>query len=382
MAAPRAGGPRVRIQDVVVDYTGVGGSSCSRGWHVLRNQWRDFVNRRGDIPNRVLSDMAPPAPIQRPLSLNLSKYGFDRMLDKIMAHYTSESPRTKAKAAVWQNASQSNNELRALLGDPWLTRRDDYSQRSTPPPMVDDPAMAFFPTDWSNCLTDETLAELIVDAYSNAFCDAFLDSAVSLVEVSSKWNAVQSESLMSLGQSMSEPSLQKPTANRRLRNTAHTDKALLQMGLVHESTSTDGFTMSGLSNDSWEAWNSQDYHKCKKLDPFVKRIEKATEMQRPQRQLNRQGPPADQRKYVWPMSTTNFPRQWESTPYRRTMVTEFKDDEELPPDKWLLRIGKDGKTTFPYSLVSHRAFLESQRDPVLKEKARKIAPLRFSSGTL
>jgi len=290
---------------------------------------------------------------------------------------------------VWSTASQSVLELKALLGDPWLHRRLDVDERVATPPLVIDPAMAFFPTNWSNCLSEDTLAELIIDAYSSAFCDAFLDGAISLVEVSYKWNAVQGESqgYASLQHSMSEPSLQQPKANRRLRNTSHTDKALLQMGLSEQdSTLPEGFTMNGLSKDSWDAWNSRHFHKCKPLDPFVKRIEKATESQRPQRRsVHRPEQPqrhVDQRKYVWPISATHFPRAWDraSVPRARTMtMSDFEDDEDVPPDKWLLRIGKDGKTTFPYSLVSHRAFLESQPDPLLKEKARKIAPLRLSN---
>jgi len=39
-------------------------------------------------------------------------------------------------------------------------------------------------------------------------------------------------------------------------------------------------------------------------------------------------------------------------------------------------IGKDGKTTFPYSLASHRAFLDALPDPALRAKARKLAPVR------
>lgn len=297
-------------------------------------------------------------------------------------------------SAVWTNASQSNYELRALLGDPWLHRRDDEIERSPAFPVIVDPAMAFFPTDWANCLSEDTLADLVIDAYSSAFCDAFLDGAVSLVEVSNKWNAVQSSStrsFASMQQSMSEPSLQEPKANRRLRNTSHTDKALLQMGLLEQdSNASEGFTMNGLSKDSWDAWNSRNFHKCKPLDPFVKRIEKATEAQRPQRrsvpvdQRARPEQRVDHRKYVWPMTATNFPEHWDRASYRpRTMTAKFdeNDDERPGPDKWLLAVGRDGKTTFPYSLVSHRAFLESQTDPVLKEKARKIAPLRFTEGS-
>jgi hypothetical protein len=314
---------------------------------------------------------------------NLCKDSFDRNLDRIMAHYTSESPRSLAQLAIWQNASQSNNELRVLLKDPWVNRRDDGEQ--TQPPAARDPAMAFFPVEWSNCLTEETIAELIVDAYSGAFCDAFLDGAIALVEVANKMNLAQDASLVKLQQSISEPSLQRPGANRRLRNTAHTDKGLLSLGLSdQEGAASAGFTMNGLTKDPWDAWNSRNFHKCKALDPFMKRIERATEIQRPQRRIvKRVESSPDLRKFVLPMSATHFPEAWnrapEPEPAARRSVSRGPSSEVDSPERWLLKVGNDGKTTFPYSLVSHRAFLDSRTDPIIKAKAHKIAPLRLTT---
>lgn len=327
--------------------------------------------------------------IQRPGSLNLSKDQFDRMYDRIVSHYGSDSPRTLAKAKVWQKAYHASNELRASLGDPWLQRRDASWELKPVPTAGEDPSMVFFPRDWSNTLSEETLAELVIDAYSSAFCDAFLDGAISLVEVSNKWNSLQQSSGMQ--HSMSEPALQKPKENQRLRNTSPSHKALLEMGLVEqESTARDGFPMSGMTNDTWDAWNNRNYHKCKPLDPFVKRIAKATEAQRPQRIIaqreilekpKKEPPVVDHRKFQFPMSRTNFPEAWERERYRQRQSPKASEvvDEDGAPPKWLIRVGKDGKTRFPYSLVSHRAFLEGQSDPILKAKAKKIAPLRLST---
>lgn len=347
--------------------------------------------KRGDIPNRVVSDLATKPPAQRPTSLNLSKDAFDRMLDNIMAHMQSDSPRTLAKLSIWQKASQANSEFRTLLK---LDDRQDDEEESNTAPAGRDPSFDFFPPEWSSCLSEEMLAELIVDAFISGFSDAFIDAGVSLVEVSSKWTAAQSASGRDFGasmssssfgglqQSQSEPSLQQPKTIRKLRNTMHTDKALLRMGLSEqETTSTEGFTMNGLTKDSWEAWNARNYHKCKPLDPFMTRIENATRMQRPHRQLvKRVERDSDQRKYLWPMAKTNFPEAWNKATYKPRSrhidyEEEYEDDE--PPPGWLLRL-KGGKTTFPYSLVSHRAFLDSLPDPVLKEKARKLAPLRLT----
>jgi hypothetical protein len=308
------------------------------------------------------------------------------MYDKIMSHYGSESPRSMAKAKVWQNAYQSSNDLRQLLGDPWLNQRNASWERSVmPDPEAQDPALAFFPPDWSNVLSEETLAELVIDAYSSSFVDAFLDGAITLVEVSNQWNAGQSSTLH---QSASEPSLQKPREKGRFQNGSPSPKALLGMGSVEqEPTGAEGFIMNGLTGDNWEAWNSRSFHKCKPLDPFLKRIEKATESQRPQRcTAERQRPnvkqstsEVDLRKYAFPMTKTNFPEAYERTSrFQRKPVREAPKSENAPAD-WLIKVGEDGKTRFPYSLVSHRAFLESQKDPHLKEKAERLAPLRLSS---
>jgi hypothetical protein len=299
----------------------------------------------------------------------MSKDGFDRMVDKITSDMAgSTSPRSVRNLTVWQNAAQSNLELRALLKDPWLHIRDDGETRIVTPKASMDPCMSFFPHEWSNCLSEDTMAELILDAYTSAFCDAFLDGAISLVEVSTKWHASQSGRL---GKSMSDSTLQQPQANRRLRNSSHTDKALLNIGLAEgDPVASEGFTMHGLSKDNWEAWNARSFHKSKNLDPFVKRIQNATEAQRPQRRIVKL---AEQRQEPWNQRSSSKPRL-----SRAGTVVDFDRGEE-PRGDWLMAVGTDGKTRFPYSLVSHRAFLESQKDPILKEKARKLAPLKLST---
>jgi len=379
------GGHRVRIQDA-----GAGGGSCSRGWHILRSQWREFCSKRGDVPTSVCMDLeAPTVWAKRPAGPDHSKDSFDRDVDLITSHYTSDSPRSKAGLAIWQRAADSNNDLRVLLADPWSYVRRDDEDRS-PASQATEPAAAFFPQEWSNCLTEDTLADLIVDAFCGEFCDAFLDGAISLVEVANKMNTTQSVSnrsmsMTELEQSMSATSLSRPSANRRLRNTSHTDKALLSMTQDEDwCAPSGGFTMSGLTKDPWDAWNSTNIHKCKPLDPFVKRIARATEIQRPQRRMVKpSGSSPDLRRFVVPMAATHFPEAWDRKPKpiakrRQSMQMEPVESTADAEEKWLLKVDKSGKTTFPYSLVSHRAFLNSQSDPILKEKALKLAPLRFT----
>jgi hypothetical protein len=413
------GGPRRNLHEITAaaqvqthavrfqDAPGGGGGAHSRGWQIVRSHWREFLMKRGDIPNRVQTGrLAPPPPPQRPTNFIMSNDAFDRMLDKIMMHFTSESPRTLAKINAWQGAAQAHSEVRALLpaecieahraaegnaavaagiwhkGDP---AQDFFHRGSAAVAAARDPSQDFFPPEWFHNLSENTVAELVVDAYTSAFAEAFLDSAISLVEVSSKFNASTATSVTGLRQSTSEPTLAEPQVNRRLRS----EKVLRHLGLDEQGAgSPEGFAMSGLPKDSWEAWNSRDFHKCKPLDPLTKRIEKATEAQRPSRNsrmaqsqfIKRRDRDTDQRKYLWPMSATNFPSSWNtSTKPTQPKVEIAEDDEPREGQEWLLRI-KNGQTMFPYSLVSHRAFIDSQRTPLLKEKARKLAPLRFSSS--
>lgn len=374
------GGPRVRIQDA-----GAGSGGGGRGWQVVRSQWRDFLVKRDEIPSRVYSDLASKPSPQRPTKFNLSKDDVDRMAETIMSHYSTESPRGAARINTWQKASQANSDLRALLRERTpADRRDEDEETPSAAPAVRDPSLDFFPPEWSSCLSEETLADLIVDAYSSAFVDAFIDAGVSLIEVSNKWDLARSTSFSGLQQSMSEPTLQQPKTMRKLRGTIGTDKSLLRMGSSEEAASSTGFPMSGLSSDPWEAWNARTYHKCKPLDPFMTRINNATQSQRPHRRIvKRVESVADQRKYNWPMAATNFPESWNKAPQKQRPPIHDAREEEYdaePPPGWLLRITKGGKTTFPYSLVSHRAFLDSQPDPVLKEKARKLAPLKLTNA--
>jgi hypothetical protein len=324
--------------------------------------------------------LAPPPQPQRPTNFNLSKDGFDRMLDKIMHHFTSESPRTKAKINAWQGAAQLHNEVRALLPPQFRNEGRSEGDASGAP---QDPSLAFFPPEWSQNLSEELVAELLVDAFTSAFADAFLDGAISLVEVSSKFNAASSTGASGIQHSHSEPTLREPQVSRRLRS----DKVLHSMELDAKGKgSKEGFTMAGLPKDPWEAWNAREYHRCKSLDPLTKRIGKATEAQRPSRYSRETSSPfvtqrsgdTDHRKYVWPMAATNFPAAWhESTRGARSQLRDITEND-CPRDGWLIRV-KNDQTYFPYSLVSHRAFHDSQQTPLLKEKARKLAPLRLSS---
>ena len=96
------------------------------------------------------------------------------------------------------------------------------------------------------------------------------------------------------------------------------------------------------------------------------------------------------------MLATNFPAVYEKTaPSKKKPaedasappaavgegeVGEWEEDDEPKGYTWLQRKARDGKTLFPYSLVSHKAFIESQPNPLLKAKVLEIAPMRFTDS--
>eukprot|EP00929_Paragymnodinium_shiwhaense_P019231 TRINITY_DN13187_c0_g2_i1.p1 TRINITY_DN13187_c0_g2~~TRINITY_DN13187_c0_g2_i1.p1 ORF type:complete len:475 (-),score=115.47 TRINITY_DN13187_c0_g2_i1:38-1462(-) len=162
-----------------------------------------------------------------------------------------------------------------------------------------------------------------------------------------------------------------------------------------------GFAMAGLPQDTHEAWLAHSYHASVPGDSLQSRIQQATTQQRPYRRLQRpiQDMSSDQRKYSWPMGRAHHPEAWnEMTKKKPSMRVprahqkgkrgqqveeEAEEEEEAAKEKRnLLFLGPDGKTRFPYSLVLHKAFLESQPTEALKEKAKKVAPLRLSTGHL
>jgi hypothetical protein len=158
--------------------------------------------------------------------------------------------------------------------------------------------------------------------------------------------------------------------------------------------------MKGLPRDSHEAWMAHQYHPSEATDGFRTRIKDTTEAQRPHRRLVRPKPKSDddQRKYSWPMTKTHLPEIWEDTTQKRKARMPraamggagrrgggadagAEDDEDEDKGNGLLGVDtRSGKTTFPYSLVLHKAFLDSQPDEVLKAKAHIAAPLRLSTA--
>lgn len=151
----------------------------------------------------------------------------------------------------------------------------------------------------------------------------------------------------------------------------------------------DGFIMKGLPSDSHQAWTTAgSFHECNHTEAFITRIHKATEIQRPKRTIRKLQPGdpgyvTDQRKYVWPMMKSHLPETWDKVSARRRKLNHRTGVwEEIDESSSMLTIDANGKTAFPYSLVLHKAFLESQPDEALRKKAREIAPMRLSTGAV
>lgn len=396
-----------------------------RGWQILRRHWREFLRARPGIGERVRGDMCElaqaPSSSQRGL---LPREAADRAFDRILARMGDETPRGAKRLKTWQRAKLVHSEARAVLdqarsmggggspaagsgggagsGSPTAAEGGYYGG-------MDHRAEALFPAQWSEILTPDLLAELVVDAFLGSFCDELVDAALGSLERFGKSGAV-------LQNSHSAPSLQGNTATSLSRPRALQPLATMGSSATVPRSLLDGaepglpegfdgpptgFTTAGLARDGREAWATQRFHVSRRLDPLAVRIHEKTEAQRPCRRLVRQpdanplGP-----KYSWPMAATNFPGNWDQATQRRdprdragasAAPTSMSGErsgrrEPLPPqpfkkdENWLLGKDRLGRTTFPYSLALHRAFLEAQPDPVLKEKARKVAPLRLTTG--
>lgn len=295
-----------------------------------------------------------------------------------------------AKMESWRRARKLHYEVRSILGDGWKPPQDPTPLEEQTLAGVGYAASALFPTEWWQALNAELLAKLVVDAFAGAFCDALLDGAATLLETAEGWAPPLPRPLAA---SASEPALPPPA--RPLGAALGALPALASPGggqgggrqRPGGAAAGAGGQGGGAASGS-EAWTTKRYHACQQLDSLKGRIQRNTELQRPRRRITSTGREnkEDLRKYNWPMTATNFPEVWDRTtrppPSKPGSGAGQRHVASQPglERSWLLDIGRDGKTTFPYSLASHRAFLEAQPDPILKEKAMKLAPLRMTGA--
>jgi len=367
----------------------------------------------------------------------LSKDAADRAMEMIISQFSEELPTEAAQMKSWVKARDAHNEMRATLADLGLKHIETPPAEGDPPAPADAEAMSLFPKAWYSLVNEELLADLVVDAFTGAFVDAFVDGAVALAQTQmiERANALEeqktienvqmqataassSTALMGrtapsrFAESASEPDLlPNPRAFRPLSNpframppaepkggpNTHAVDTTMQRSASFSSTTgkrgKEGFPMRGLPHDSHAAWTvTRSFHECKPVEKYTSRIQRATRVQRPQRRLDRPSThdPTDQRKYVWPTTKTHLPDLWEETTRKKRVgvgVGRARAHAILEPaveptaqGNGLIGVDENGKTTFPYSLVLHKAFLDSQQTEDLREKARQAVPFRLTTS--
>jgi len=140
--------------------------------------------------------------------------------------------------------------------------------------------------------------------------------------------------------------------------------------------------------------------------------------QRPRQRLQRRQEAVGDPKFVAPMTASHFPEEWERVTRKRPEVqpsllrersgqvgfgaaadkeqwagskdvralgrarVEKRDGIEETDDMnptWLIKSDALGRSIFPYSLAAHRAFIDSQPEEWLREKAREAAPMQLTT---
>jgi len=225
-----------------------------------------------------------------------------------------------------------------------------------------------------------------VDHLADKLAEALLDSAVVLVEEET-YGAEEEATLSPEAPETLDDRTVRPPRGRMALSASAPDlrPGFAQGGPGHRSVLPQTMPLEMVNGQGLPmSWSTRRYHPCKQLSPLASRIKADADGQRPRR-LVRRVESQDQRKFVLPMTATNFPDKWESmTRPRKATSRPGAAPAPAPTDeaRWLIKVGPDGKTSFPYSLALHKAFLESQSDPLLKEKAIKLAPIRLSKDLL
>mmetsp|Transcript_63512 Transcript_63512/g.163460 ORF Transcript_63512/g.163460 Transcript_63512/m.163460 type:complete len:558 (+) Transcript_63512:125-1798(+) len=364
----------------VLQVSGV--TSNARGWKILREYMSEYMDSRSSVPDKVLKDVvkpvAKPNRIEGTKSLETAAAA-DRAFDQIIAMASGPPENPEAGAKVWTRAKQGYLDLKgALLEIGYKPDKPDKDKEKEAKKAASALADAggglgsgLFPNKWYQTLTEELIAELIVDSFTDSITEALLDSAIALVE-DDLWGPEPPEPV-------NEQSIRPPKMG--LSSSAPDLRGLPKGSPTQRG---EGLTAKGLPM----AWNTRKYHACTHLSPIADRIKADTEAQRPKRQVAaKQDAADDQRKFVWPMTAVNFPGYWDDMTKPKQVAQ--RHGRGPPPggqpvdeegDNFLIRLDRNGQSKFPYSLAMHKAFLESQSDPILKEKAAQLAPLRLTAG--
>jgi len=309
-------------------------------------------------------------------------------------------------------AKQIHTDVRSQLSE--IGWKPETRQESIEMSATEMTAGKLFPAEWFDILNEELLADLIVDSFANTISDAFVDGAILLYDADARSRGQRLASPTAsprtrLAASSSEPSLGRGGARSTVCGTAsrplpqiktpfttmppHGDlqvrgdrgpsggrQRLVAGGRGAPAAAgssivapREGFTQAGLPQNEREAWQRTHYHVCQPLQDYRTRIHQATELQRPKRQVKRTpASSGSQTKYVWPSTQYHFPEAWDKM-------------TEKPTEKWkesapVMTVSEEGKSVIPYSLVLHKAFLDSQ-PASLRGKAESLVPLKLTSSS-
>lgn len=377
-----------------------GGVSKAKGWKILRDYMKEYMDHRSAITDQVLTDVIHPTskPNRIPETAKLdSVAAADRAFDMIIAAEDPLDPRGQENTAVWTKAKQSYMDLTqtflAIGYNPQVQPKKDEKEGQAAGHATAEQrhlGSGLFPNQWWQTLSEELIAELVVDDLADKMAEVLFDSAVAIVEeeiqvAEDGWLQFAAEEEATLLATAPELPDEWSIRPPQLASSASAPALGSKGGSGHRSMLPQtmpaprggkGFNQQGLPT----SWATRRYHPCQQLDPIASRVKADIEAQRPKRQVKKLET-EDQRKFVWPMTASNFPDKWET-------VTKKKATKPGAPlsltgdESFLCRVGSHGKTEFPYSLALHKAFLESQSDPLLKEKAAKLAPIRLSKDLL
>eukprot|EP00928_Gymnodinium_smaydae_P035793 TRINITY_DN25128_c0_g2_i1.p1 TRINITY_DN25128_c0_g2~~TRINITY_DN25128_c0_g2_i1.p1 ORF type:complete len:369 (-),score=56.75 TRINITY_DN25128_c0_g2_i1:81-1187(-) len=340
---------------------------------------------RSVAPAAATAAAAPPAP--RLGLAAFSREAADRALDFLVSRLDQESPRQAAQVKSWLRAQEVHAQVRAGLGELGWSQDPgkDVPQRVATELEVRD----VFPEAWLRELSPELLADVVVDALTGTLSDALVDGAVALTARSLVSDGVEDVDAAGarrpavLSACASEPGLRpsKSSSASRRAGPSPVLKGTWEAGYADPVRSSDGFCTGGLAQECHQAWLAKRFHASPAAHTRpLARLQRRVEAQRPRRRAAQctPDPEHDQRKYSWPMTRSHFPATWQEVSTRQR--TRGSTEPPGEPGAGLLHLNAEGRTMFPYSLALHKAFIESQRDELHREKARNFAPLRLSTA--
>jgi len=346
-------------------------------------------------------------------------------IERALAHIISNASvniESLPQLKLWTRVETARNEVRLALTDAGWSPQAAGRWQDRPGP---DPSTLLVPKDWWRQLSVSMLSDLILDSFINSFCDTYVDGAIYM-EVSGASRRVVPQVPLHFApprHSSSEPDLGGISATmpyvpfvkpfdqmppRKNTSMVSTTRSRMESTMGSPSTSVmlspsrvEGFVQQGLPRDSHQAWcTSKHYSSSPALKSWSAQIQNNVKAHRPaRRQLARQleksqpDEPDLSVKYVEPMTASHFPEHWKEmnkpkaaarpgrAGKRASLAVQVEPEEEqgTPNRPWLMTMNGEGKTNFPYSLASHRAFFASIKDPALRDKAKAMIPLKMTA---